>query len=198
MVLCFLFDGECWPDHGATVSSFVSIALSPAPLVAFALRLPSRLASHLNHASSSVGRRSNTPKPQAVFRIHLLSQEQENLARAFARQPLLPQKATPSSAASSVVTFAPFPKELFQELEETSLGSLDCTVTGRVHLTDPLPSAIGVQAESYAGSSDLDSSFDASQATSQLFIAKVLKARTGGEGKRKPLLYCGQNYRHLA
>ncbi len=36
---------EGYRYHGATLSSFTSIALDPTPLVAFSLRMPSRLAS---------------------------------------------------------------------------------------------------------------------------------------------------------
>jgi len=84
-------------DHGATVSSFVSIALSPQPLVAFALRLPSRLATFLQNASHE--------KP--TFRIHLLGQDQEQLARAFARQPPPPQKAVPSPQPADATATPP-------------------------------------------------------------------------------------------
>ncbi|GAA97935.1 uncharacterized protein L969DRAFT_52592 [Mixia osmundae IAM 14324] len=60
-------------DHGATVSSFTSVALAPVPLVSFSMRLPSRLAQQLGAA------------PTADFRVTLLSDAQADLANRFAQ-----------------------------------------------------------------------------------------------------------------
>jgi flavin reductase (DIM6/NTAB) family NADH-FMN oxidoreductase RutF len=68
--------------HGATLSSFTSIALAPYPLVAFSLRLPSRMAAALDEAlldtatSKSVG---------ADLVVSVLEATQADLATRFAR-----------------------------------------------------------------------------------------------------------------
>lgn len=185
-------------DHGATISSFVSIALHPTPLVAFALRLPSRLATFLNthHSSSSSPSSSSSMSdhlPAPTFKIHLLSEEQEDVARAFARQAPLPNKAMPSSSSTS--QHEPFSLGLFQKLDATSLGSLECTLAGDLPLVEPLfqthmhnadISNPEVQSE-HAKASKIG------QATSQLFIAKVINVN-GGDTSRHPLLYYHQKY----
>ena len=79
--------------HGATISSFSSIAMHPHPLVAFSLQLPSRLASALHaHAPFRIDTHLDThirdnlvspvrphphPHPQPHFVINLLSAGQE-------------------------------------------------------------------------------------------------------------------------
>ncbi|KAF8647212.1 hypothetical protein AX16_006850 [Volvariella volvacea WC 439] len=62
--------------HGATLSSFTSIAMEPHPIVTFALRLPSRMATALHDAQAE--------KPSHMV-INLLSAEQAPLAVAFSR-----------------------------------------------------------------------------------------------------------------
>ncbi|EIN09670.1 hypothetical protein PUNSTDRAFT_143157 [Punctularia strigosozonata HHB-11173 SS5] len=77
--------------HGATLSSFTSVALDPHPLVAFSLRVPSRMASSLSHffpsSPPSSPTTSSTPRtdltPHLV--INLLSASQSSLAHTFAR-----------------------------------------------------------------------------------------------------------------
>ena len=179
-------------DHGATVSSFVSISMSPAPLVAFALRLPSRLASFLNSGAARTA--ASGKAAGSTIKIHLLTSSHEHLARAFARPP--PAAAKQSSSAP---TFAPFPPELFDELDESALGTLECSIVGSVHLDDPLPAHIGTRLGtgiSDSQDSAKPSSADPSQATSQLFIAKVARVTVRDE-EQDPLLYCHQGYYSL-
>jgi flavin reductase (DIM6/NTAB) family NADH-FMN oxidoreductase RutF len=134
---------------------------------------------------------AQSPSSLATIHIHLLSQKQESLARAFARQPAKPQKATPSNPSPSPV-FEPFPKHLFQELEEASLGKLECTVIGSMPLQEPLPASDLVNSStSSAGQAA------GTDATSQLFIAKALSV-TVNDYEQEPLLYCHQGYYGLA
>lgn len=222
------------------MSSFVSIALAPTPIVAFALRLPSRLASYLNgnnYRSRSDGPKSGSPLIDGsaaplppTFKIHLLSEEQENLARAFARQPPLPHRAIPSrpppsSPSNSMTTttatathgnagnsdagrFDPFPLHLFQELQDGSLGNLECSLAGKLHLVDPLVESVavpattpadgdpevGIPSETAAGHGHLRKrQHSAGEATSQLFLARVLTVDNVNPD-RKPLLYWQQQY----
>lgn len=179
-------DPRMHKDHGATVSSFVSISLSPSPLVAFALRLPSRLAALLNSDKLST-------RDLPSINIHLLSEQQESLARAFARQPTKPQEATYLDPKPSP-TFEPFPQRLFDELEQQSLGKLQCTIIGSVPLQEPLTAVLG------PGLAALDAEpgkANPIQATSQLFIAEALEVKVNGL-EQKPLLYCHQAYYGLA
>ncbi|GAA6050649.1 hypothetical protein JCM3770_000872 [Rhodotorula araucariae] len=184
-------DGTELHNHGATLSSLSSISLSP-PLVAFSLRLPSRLAAFL---SPPLGSAKPAPAP---FRVHLLSTAQEPLARAFARQAPLPARAQPSppppppspgSAAEPDPPATSFAPELFEALERGALGALDCRV---VH-TVPL-STLGLGGEAGAGAAV---SAGEDQPRSELFIARVERVQLGsaadveGEGS---LLYWDQRY----
>lgn len=75
-------DDENQYVHGATLSSFTTVSLDP-PLVAFSLRIPSRLANALTEGSKQ------TPsKPH--FIINILSQKQEKAAVGFAKPGLAP------------------------------------------------------------------------------------------------------------
>ncbi|KAL5513100.1 hypothetical protein ACEPAH_3498 [Sanghuangporus vaninii] len=74
--------------HGATLSSFTSIALDPDPLVAFALRIPSRMATSLKERMIQ-DRASQTQTPNLV--INLLSSKQADTAHHFARADLFPE-----------------------------------------------------------------------------------------------------------
>ena len=82
--------------HGATLSSFTSVALDPLPLVAFSLRVPSRMASALNaYLVPSPPSPSPSPAPHAHPDAHLiiniLSAAQPHLADRFARPDLHPR-----------------------------------------------------------------------------------------------------------
>ncbi|KAL1748171.1 flavin reductase like domain-containing protein [Schizophyllum fasciatum] len=66
--------------HGATLSSFTSIAMDPHPLTAFALRLPSRMSTALKAA--------NEDWEGSHMVVNLLSSAQQSLARKFARPDL--------------------------------------------------------------------------------------------------------------
>lgn len=98
-------------DHGATLSSFSSISFNP-PLVAFSLRLPSRLANAFLQ--------QGTPS-RARFHVHLLEHGQEDLARLFARQ---------------VQKGDHFPVHTFEQLEAGALGTLECELAHTVHLDE--------------------------------------------------------------
>ena len=68
--------------HGATLSSFSSIALDPHPLVAFSLRMPSRMATSLQNSDYS---------QQSHMVINILSACQVSTAIRFANARLNPQ-----------------------------------------------------------------------------------------------------------
>ncbi|MBW0506950.1 hypothetical protein O181_046665 [Austropuccinia psidii MF-1] len=92
--------------HGSTISSFNSIALKPYPLISFSIKLPSRLANHLQE------------NPQSQFSIYLLQSNspQASLATLFSnpRHQLSPQ--------------------IFNQLEKDCLGKLNCCLFKQVDL----------------------------------------------------------------
>lgn len=100
-------------NHGATLSSFSSTSFNPA-LVAFSLRLPSRLATaFLEHEG-------------ARFQVHLLEAGQEELAKLFARQHV-------GDAEGG------FTAESFRQLRTSALGTLDCQIASTLHLDQMQP-----------------------------------------------------------
>ena len=69
--------------HGAILSSFTSVGLSPYPLVAFSLRIPSRMATTLSELAAARHR-------GAQFIVNILSAPQANVAQTFSRTDLYP------------------------------------------------------------------------------------------------------------
>jgi len=117
--------------HGATLSSFTSVALDPFPLVAFSLRIPSRMASALNaHVASSPPKAhpssssSSHPHPAPHLVINILSATQTHVAHRFARPDIHPHPfADPSS----------LPWTLSREglpILSGALGALSCGLVG--------------------------------------------------------------------
>ncbi|KAF7371105.1 hypothetical protein MSAN_00745400 [Mycena sanguinolenta] len=104
------------PDvyHGATLSSFTSIAMDPLPLVAFALRIPSRMADSLNTLSSHMV-------------INLLSAEQATIATTFSRADLYPH---PFSTTPYFLNKDGLP------VIRGSLGAVACKLVSKVPLRD--------------------------------------------------------------
>ncbi|KAJ3714231.1 flavin reductase like domain-containing protein [Lentinula raphanica] len=108
------------PDsfHGATLSSFSSIAMDPYPLVAFSLIIPSRMAASLRRA---------LPETPSDMVVNIMSAAQANTAVMFSRPDLHPHP--------------------FQEVEYTlnsegipiiggSLGAVSCKLTTSPILLD--------------------------------------------------------------
>ncbi|GAA5880847.1 hypothetical protein JCM3774_000498 [Rhodotorula dairenensis] len=170
-------------NHGATLSSLTSISLSP-PLVSFSLRLPSRLATFLSVREDQA--------TSSEFRVHLLSTEQESVARAFARQAPLPAPAQPSppgpphplSAASgtqSPPALAAFDSSVFADLESASLGSMRCRVVRQIPLANLDSTSVSTPTPD--------------QPRSELFIAQVDDVQLGSGGSEAAsLLYWDQRY----
>ena len=189
--------------HGATLSSFTSIALDPLPLVAFSLRVPSRMASALN---GRVHVQPLPPSPSlsspAHFVINILSAAQPHLADCFARPDLHPRpfedprvRYTTSQDGLPVLSGA--------------LGALSCRLVGpslplshlresHVYALDDEPKLVqeeGGEVQQVAGGIGL---------ASELFIARVLRVervplsedeeRGASELHSLPLLYHRRRY----
>ncbi|KIK93691.1 hypothetical protein PAXRUDRAFT_828703 [Paxillus rubicundulus Ve08.2h10] len=175
--------------HGATLSSFTSIALDPLPLVAFSLRVPSRMASAL---------RTRADKYKALTAAHLvinvLSAIQPHLAERFARPDLYSRPFEDSEVHWT-------PSEDGLPIISGALGALSCSLVGPpLPLTDlrwmgKKPMSDGnVEAQELAGGGGL---------ASELFIARVLRIERvpppesdgNDDGLRTlPLLYHRRQY----
>ena len=158
--------------HGATLSSFTSIALDPLPLVAFSLRVPSRMASALNtHVVPS-----SSPAPAHLI-INILSAAQPHLADRFARPDLHPRPF-----ADPHVHWTPSQDGL--PILSGALGALSCRLVcpsvPLAHLGEPharaFDDAPDVEGEGQGGGEGQVSQASAGTGlASELFIARVLR-----------------------
>ena len=157
--------------HGATLSSFTSIALDPDPLVAFSLRIPSRMATSLKERMAQD--RASNPQRTPNLVINLLSNTQADTAHHFARADLFPEpfRITPytlSAEGLPVLT--------------GSLGALSCELIS----CTPLHNLC-------------DENVDVSKGViSELFISRVARVEDVGElaskGETLPLVYYRRKY----
>lgn len=169
--------------HGATLSSFTSIALDPHPLVAFSLRIPSRMATSLKQLMVT----SSSPSPQtpkrkgrevrADFVVNLLSSTQASVAHTFARADLFPD---PFRIVPHALTSDGLP------VLEGSLGALSCNLVSHMPLEDLVEKDEDAEEKRKDG------------LISELFISRVLRVesvgiRDPGESVL-PLLYHHRRY----
>ena len=190
--------------HGATLSSFTSIALDPHPLVAFSLRIPSRMATSLStaHASaspspsphpastSSAPSSKSHPHLPAQLVVNILSAAQPAVAARFARPDL---HADP---------FAHTPYTLSAEglpVLSGALGALSCRL---VAASWPLHDLASLQGRDSA--EEARRPWEGDGGASELFIAQVtrveevsrLESMEAGEEEltKSPLLYYQRTY----
>ncbi|KAG7571325.1 hypothetical protein FFLO_00677 [Filobasidium floriforme] len=152
IVITRLEDGT---HHGATLSSFTSISLSP-PLVSFSLRLPSRLATALQSngsdtisqspekalsrtrtGASSVSGQTN---PGQTFTVSLLSKSNELLAHTFSQA-----RSEHENMVRDTSLWEPFSdssRESGLPVVKGGLGALECRVVGWLPLNE-LESSLG-------------------------------------------------------
>lgn len=202
--------------HGATLSSLTSVSLAPLPLVAFSLRLPSRLAAAIAAPpASSPSTDSAAPSPAAPAApvlaganvvLHYLSSAQTPLAASFAKALPAP---TPSSSASSTSS-SPSPFALHPHTPSAEgipvlsgcIGAISCRVLGSVPLSAAGLASVGFSAGSLDGGAGYDG-----EATSELYVAEVVRveeslplpplvesAAVDDAGKGLPLVYHDQRY----
>ncbi|KAJ6568387.1 flavin reductase like domain-containing protein [Mycena vulgaris] len=155
--------------HGATLSSFTSIAMDPIPLVTFALRIPSRMASSLNSAPS------NSPSDMV---INILSATQASIATSFSRPDLHPH---PFSTTPYFLSADGLP------VIRGSLGAISCKLVSKGL---PLHDASFLQPRPV---DEPPYEPPPAQVVSELFIAQVTRVEVlenpGEEGDSLPLLY---------
>ncbi|KAI0630776.1 flavin reductase like domain-containing protein [Trametes polyzona] len=159
--------------HGATLSSFSSISMDPHPLVAFSLRIPSRMATALTSAHSSTSLSSHMV-------INILSERQAHAALRFSRADLYPEP------------FVGLPHSLTKEglpVLDGAVGAMSCRL---VAASWPLHDLESLTAGGKEGAPE----WKGEGVASELFIAQVIRvehAPGSGDGLR-PLLYHRRGY----
>lgn len=196
--------------HTATLSSFTTVSLAP-PLVAFSLRLPSRLADALRAGAVSTGKTDSAAMTTAVprrrphFLIHLLSSEQYAIADYFARPGaapfLVPGQTSDTKDATADVDAAenvdgdhPYEVHPTQNsaavdgmlVFDHSMGTLACSLVSQIDLTSP-----DLHGTMFTQSEDGEHAADAGSA---LFIARIHEVEPSPYTDKTPLVYFKQQY----
>lgn len=162
--------------HGATLSSFTSIAMDPYPLVSFSLRIPSRMATALKGASASL--------PSHMV-VNILSATQESTAVRFSRPDLYPDP------------FSSIPYTMSEEglpVLEGSLGALSCKL---VKGSWPLHNLDFLEGRSGEVRADREAVLEGNGVASELFLARVVRVESMPEdtdSRTLPLLYHRRGY----
>lgn len=180
--------------HGATLSSFTSIAMYPYPLISFALRTPARMADLLRPLTKE-GQKSSTSNASFIPKIHLvinlLASHQAHLAIHFSR----PRSSWPSSPPSSIRHTLPADYSATAEgipVLHNTLGALCCTLVNSFPLDTTHSEPTHVSPSSVSSSTP--------PKTSELFIARVMSVLSSHQspeyfGKElSPLVYHKQQY----
>lgn len=169
--------------HGATLSSFTSISMDPYPLVAFALRIPSRMATSL---------KATHPEQPSHMVINLLSEEQGSVAMKFSRPDIYTR---PFTTVPHTLTEDGLP------VITDSLGAMTCKL---VSTALPLHD-LGYLKEGGKLGKEVPESVQAREgvAVSELFIAEVTRVENVNVGdsteiSRMPLLYYRRGYTTVA
>jgi flavin reductase (DIM6/NTAB) family NADH-FMN oxidoreductase RutF len=169
--------------HGATLSSFTSIAMDPHPLVTFSLRVPSRMATSL---------KSPQPHLSSHMVVNILSATQASTARLFSRPDLYSEPFVSVPYSLSVDGLP---------VLHGSLGSLSCKVLSRslpLHDLDFLEKRSEIAA---------NQSLHCDGTASELFIARVVRVEwpratekevEGDQSELLPLLYHRRSFTSCA
>lgn len=165
--------------HGATLSSFTSIAMYPYPLISFSLRTPARMADLLRPLTKN--KNSNTT-PKVHLAINLLASHQSHLAIHFSH----PRGSwTPTKSSCIDIQYTTTPEGI--PILSNTLGTLCCTLIKSI----PLDNIHSESASVHSGTTAI---------TSELFIARVvhvLSSPRSFESPREellPLVYHKQQY----
>ena len=160
--------------HGATLSSFSSISMDPHPLVAFSLRIPSRMATSLTSAHT-------TASSPAHLVVNILSERQARAAACFSRADLYPE---PFKSVSHTLTEEGLP------VLDGCVGAMSCRLVAASWPLHDLQMLAGEEKDSRPV-------WEGEGVASELFIAEVVRVeRTSlpkGEEVR-PLLYHRRTY----
>lgn len=159
--------------HGATLSSFTSIAMDPYPLVSFALRIPSRMATTLSSLPATAS---------AHMVVNLLSANQASTAIAFSRPDLHPAPFTNPNVQYTL-------SEEGLPVLEGVVGALSCKLVRK---------GIPLYDLDYLGAwNEQDAVEDIvlrnGDVTSELFIARVVRVESVHD-RTSPLVYHQRTY----
>ncbi|PIL24915.1 hypothetical protein GSI_12802 [Ganoderma sinense ZZ0214-1] len=160
--------------HGATLSSFSSISMDPHPLVAFSLRIPSRMATSLTSAHT-------TASSPAHLVVNILSERQARAAVCFSRADLYPEP------------FASVPHTLTEEglpVLDECVGAMSCRLVAASWPLHDLQTLAGEGKDERAV-------WEGEGVASELFIAEVVRVERTSlpEGEElRPLLYHRRTY----
>ncbi|KDQ19138.1 hypothetical protein BOTBODRAFT_103312 [Botryobasidium botryosum FD-172 SS1] len=141
--------------HGATLSSFTSVSMSPWPVIAFSIRTPSRMATALNHQSGS-------RDPHMV--LNILSASQSHHAVRFSRPDLHP---SPFAGISTHLTTEGIP------ILSGCLGALSCVLLKSILLDRDSLHSLGVP--DTALDSNEQGLTPTLEPSSELFLARVVR-----------------------
>jgi len=109
------------PYHGATLSSFSSVAFHPFPIVSFALQLPSRSADALQpHLATQMPSDVDSDNPTPNFAINILAASQSDAAIRFSRPDLYPKPFSDFESRYTISRGVP--------VLRGSLGALPCVL----------------------------------------------------------------------
>lgn len=160
--------------HGATLSSFSSISLSP-PLLSFAMQTPSRLSQALQHPTST--------SHKGHFVLNLLATHQAQLAHAYARPGLQPLPFPPTRSGTNtthpLLAHDILPTEQANGVPRltNALGSFVCHIVDQINLSH------------YNNSATIENA----SAPSILYIAQITHVFRSTAG-HQPLLYYHQHF----
>jgi flavin reductase (DIM6/NTAB) family NADH-FMN oxidoreductase RutF len=155
-----------YPFHSATLSSFTSIAMDPYPLIAFALRMPSRMASSLDAAQ---------PGQASHMVVNLLSAEQASISVKFSRPDWYPEP------------FSSIPYSLSEEglpIIDDALGAISCKVVSKAI---PLQDLELLKGES---SEEMMNPLLEDCPSSKLFIAHATRVKSSPSEQRRTVCRC--------
>ena len=164
--------------HGATLSSFTSIAMDPHPLVAFSLRIPSRMATQLQDAHR------NYAHWATHMVVNLLSAAQAYTAIRFSRVDLHPH---PFEEVKYTLSEEGLP------ILDGSLGALSCKL---VAASWPLHDLESLK----HGRKEMTPAWEGEGAASELFIAEVTRVESvrslneQDTNEQIPLIYHRRGY----
>lgn len=214
VVVARLADGSY---HGATLSSFSSVALQPEPLISFSLRLPSRLAEALNTpGDASEGSQPHIKAPptstmdesvitgisKPYFSINILSGNQacQSLAHRFSQAQASHEAALSDQQqwryyrdpATEIENKGTAPTDGIP-IAKNGMASLLCQVVTSYHLSKLLRTSTDeVNEETLGNSKSLPKN---QEEGSMLFIARVVEVITGAS--TEVLLYKDRQYTSL-
>jgi len=167
-------DASTLEYHGATLSSFTSVAMHPYPIVSFALRTPSRMADIFRRQTIEAQNENCRLTPHMV--INLLSSSMADIAIQFSLPRAKPFGSSPYFLGKDNIPIL-----------RGSLGALSCVLLQTIplneqHFDEPVMTGHGEQG-------------------SELFLARVLRVEEGypssdglNRQPERPLVYHWQRY----